>query len=139
VIFAYDFNRDKKLDLVTADYNNGQTGSVSILLGKGDGTFGTYTDYPAGAGPDGLAIGQFNGDNFADLAVANLIVDSMSILPGNGDGTFGSAVNFDTAEYPLGIAAGNFHANKKNEQDIVVTNDLSAEAIFFLNKSKGCK
>lgn len=138
VVLAYDFNRDHKLDLATANYNNGQAGSVSILLGNGDGTFQTNTDYSAGTGPDGLALGQFNGHKFVDLAVANLIGGNMSILPGNGDGTFGAAVNFTTEKYPLGIAAGNFHNNKKNEQDVVVTNDLSAAATFFLNKSKGC-
>jgi hypothetical protein len=139
VVMAYDFNRDKKLDLATVDYNNGQTGSVSILLGKGDGTFGTYTDFATGAGPDGLAIGRFNDDKFADLAVANLIGNSMSILPGNGDGTFGAPVSFDTPEYPLGMAAGQFKSKKKNEQDLIVTDDLAATATVFLNKSKGCK
>jgi hypothetical protein len=139
VVLAYDFNRDKKIDLATADYNNGQTGSVSILLGKGDGTFGTFTDYPAGAGPDGLAVGRFNGDKLPDLAVANLIGNTMSILPGNGDGTFGAPVNFDTPEYPLGIAAGQFKSKNKNQQDLVVTDDLATTATVFLNKSKGCK
>jgi hypothetical protein len=139
VVLAYDFNRDHKIDLATVDYNNGESGSVSILLGNGDGTFQTYTDYPVGTGPDGLALGRFNGDKYADLAVADLIGGTMSILPGNGDGTFGAAVNFNTEKYPLGVAAGNFHNNKKNEEDIVVTNDLSAAATFFLNKSKGCE
>jgi hypothetical protein len=139
VVLAYDFNGDGKLDLATANYNNGQTGSVSILLGNGDGTFGTYTDYTAGAGPDGLAIGRFNGDKFVDLAVADLIGNTMSILPGNGDGTFGAPVNFDTQKYPLGIAAGQFKGNNKKEQDLVVTEDLNASATVFLNKSKGCK
>ncbi len=139
VVMAYDFNGDKKLDLATVDYNNGETGSVSILLGNGDGTFGAFADYTTGTGPDGLAIGRFNGDKFADLAVANLIGNTMSILPGNGDGTFGAPVSFDTPEYPLGIAAGQFKSKNKNEQDLVVTSDLATAATVFLNKSKGCK
>lgn len=139
VVKAYDFNRDGKLDLATVDYNNGQPGSVSILLGNGDGTFGAFTDYPTGTGPDGLAIGRFNNDKFADLAVADLIGNTMSILPGNGDGTFGAPVNFNTPEYPLGIVAGQFHSPNKDEQDIIVTEDLNASATVFLNKSKGCR
>jgi hypothetical protein len=139
VVMAYDFNRDKKIDLATVDYNNGNTGSVSILLGNGDGTFGARKDYPTGTGPDGLAIGRFNGDKFADLAVANLIGNTMSILPGNGDGSFGAPVSFDTPKYPLGVAAGQFKSKNKNEQDLVVTDDLAATATVFLNKSKGCK
>jgi hypothetical protein len=139
VVLAYDFNRDGKLDLATVNYNNGQTGSVSILLGNGDGTFGTHTDFTTGTGPDGLAIGRFNGDKFVDLAVADLIGNTMSILPGNGDGTFGAPVNFDTPEYPLGIAAGQFKSKNKNEQDLIVTADLAKSATVFLNKSKGCE
>jgi hypothetical protein len=139
VVMAYDFNGDKKLDLATVDYNNGQTGSISILFGKGDGTFGSPSNYATGLGPDGMAIGRFNGDKYPDLAVANLIGDSMSILPGKGDGTFGAPVSFDTPQYPLGIAAGQFKSKNKDEQDLIVTEDLADSATAFLNKSKGCK
>jgi len=139
VILARDFNGDRKIDMATANYNNGQTGSVSILLGNGDGTFQAHKDYQVGAGPDGLAVGDFNGDKFADLAVANLIGNTMSILPGNGDGTFGAAVNFATGKYPLGVAVGEFHGNSRKKQDVIVTNDLSATATVFLNKSHACE
>ena len=133
VVVTGDFDRDGKIDLATANYNNGQTGSASVLLGNGDGTFKTHLDYPAGAGPDGLAVGNFNGDKFSDLAVANLIGNSISILPGNGDGTFGAPVDFTTGNFPLGIATGQFHGNGKKEQDLVVTNDLDQTATVFLN------
>src|SRR5437773_6767339 len=43
-----DFNRDGKPDLVVA---NQFSADVSVLLGKGDGTFQTAVNYPAGTGP----------------------------------------------------------------------------------------
>jgi hypothetical protein len=138
VVLAYDFNGDRKLDLATANYNNGQTGSVSILLGNGKGTFGTHTDYTAGTGPDGLAVGRFDGNKTVDLAVADLIGNTMSILPGNGDGTFGAPQNFATQKYPLGIAAGVFKGKNSRKEDVIVTNDLSAAANVFLNRTKAC-
>src|SRR6266852_8819161 len=43
-IVAGDFNRDGRLDLVTANEGDG---TVSVLLGNGDGTFQPKVDYPA--------------------------------------------------------------------------------------------
>lgn len=138
VVVAYDFNRDRRIDLATVNYNNGNTGSVSILLNGGKGKFPTHTEYTVGTGPDGLAVGKFNGDTFADLAVANLIGNTMSILAGNGDGTFGAHVDFTTGNFPLGMAVGQFHGNGAKKQDVIVTNDLDQTATVFLNKSRNC-
>jgi hypothetical protein len=44
---------------------------VSILLGKGDGTFGTAQNYAVGSNPYWVAVGDFNGDGSLDLAIAN--------------------------------------------------------------------
>ena len=46
-ITAGDFNRDGKLDLVTA---NRGSATVTILLGLGDGSFGPGTNFAVGAG-----------------------------------------------------------------------------------------
>ena len=42
----------------------------------------------AGAGPESLVTGDFNGDHKLDLAVPNPNSNNVSILLGNGDGTF---------------------------------------------------
>ncbi|CAK6553657.1 MAG: VCBS repeat-containing protein [Candidatus Midichloria mitochondrii] len=53
-----DFNRDGKLDVVSPSCN---TSSVSILLGKGDGTFQAATLYGIGKGnPWQVAVGDFS-------------------------------------------------------------------------------
>ena len=41
-----------------------------------------------GTGPYGVAVGDFNGDGHADLAVANTDSNTVSILLGNGSGGF---------------------------------------------------
>ena len=41
-----------------------------------------------------MAVGDFNGDGKADLAVANCLSNNVSVLLGNGDGTFQAAVNY---------------------------------------------
>jgi hypothetical protein len=45
------------LDLVTA---NDSSNSVTILLGKGDGSFDTANSFPVGDRPFSVAIGNFN-------------------------------------------------------------------------------
>jgi hypothetical protein len=75
-------------DLAVA-YQTG--GTVTMLLGKGDGTFTQGQVFPAGPSPLLLASGHFYGSKL-DLAVGGFDARSgtatLTILPGQGDGTF---------------------------------------------------
>jgi hypothetical protein len=61
--------------------------AVAILLGNGEGRFAGATSFPVGAGPDGVAIADLNGDGWGDLVTANGGPE-LSVLLGLGDGTF---------------------------------------------------
>ncbi|HVI08395.1 MAG TPA: FG-GAP-like repeat-containing protein [Candidatus Binatia bacterium] len=71
-----DFNGDGKLDAVVSNGCNqcNTAGSVSVLLGNGDGTLQAQKQFTVGNLPDGIATGHFagNGQGSADIAVANL-------------------------------------------------------------------
>jgi hypothetical protein len=41
-------------------------------VGNGDGTFQKKEDYAMGDAPISVAVADFNGDGFPDIAVANL-------------------------------------------------------------------
>jgi hypothetical protein len=121
-----DFNGDGKQDLAVANY---YSANVSVLLGKGDGTFLPAVNYAAGVGPDAVAVGDFNGDGKPDLAVANLGTypyysdSSVSVLLGNGDGTFQAAQNFPAGpagDSPRSVAVGDF--NGDDTPDLAVAN-----------------
>src|SRR5439155_4548775 len=118
-----EVNSDGKLDVVTA---NAYSDNVSVLLGRGDGTFQTAVNYNSGRYPQFVAIGDFNGDGKSDLAVANtgsypnFTDGSVSILLGNGDGTFQKAVNYDAGPYPASVAVGDF--NGDGNPDLAVAN-----------------
>ena len=57
---------------------NSNGNSVSLLLGKGDGTFGAKTDTPWASIREVIA-GDFDGDA-CGLAVANLLTEDVSVL-----------------------------------------------------------
>jgi hypothetical protein len=80
-----DFNGDGKLDLalLVAGSNN-----VGVYLGSGTGSFGSPTNYPAGANPIGLETADFNSDGKLDLVVSNYNADTVSVLLGSGTGAF---------------------------------------------------
>jgi hypothetical protein len=72
-----DVNGDGILDLV---YTNDDYGTVGILLGNGDGSFGLPNEYPAGSNAEGLAVADVNGDGALDVVVASDNSDSVAVL-----------------------------------------------------------
>ena len=83
-----DINGDGKADIVTADvgvsyssYDGSYSGSaVSVLLGRGDGTFAAGQDYTVGYAPRSVVLADFNGDGKLDIATANSGASSASVL-----------------------------------------------------------
>lgn len=134
---AADFNRDCKMDLATANLDSN---NVSVLIGNGDGTFQTPLNFPAGTQPFQMAAGEFNGDQFPDLAVANSGIafsdpGSVSILLGNGNGTFRPAINILTADAPVSIAVTDF--NHDTRADLAVVNFRSNSVSILLGQGNG--
>lgn len=81
-----DVNRDGRLDIVTANLG-GQ--ALSVLLGRGDGSFTNGFVFPTGGGgPVDLALGDFNGDGILDIALALAARESLTVLWGDGLGSF---------------------------------------------------
>jgi VCBS repeat protein/FG-GAP repeat protein len=135
-----DFNRDQKADLVVAhgDKNN-LAGTVSVLLGKGDGTFKARVEYEAGFQPYGVAVGDFNLDGKSDLAVANQGVSgfnhTVSLLLGNGDGTFQAHVDYQTGTQPYSVAVADFNLDGK--PDLAVASSESNAVSVLLGNGDG--
>jgi hypothetical protein len=89
-IAAGHFTADGRLDLAVT---NETQGTVSILLGNGDGTFTQAPGSPIAVGgqPSSLAVADFNRDGTEDLAVEGAPADDMTVLLGRGHGTFAQA------------------------------------------------
>ncbi|MYS07395.1 hypothetical protein GTW71_13340, partial [Streptomyces sp. SID6041] len=85
-----DFDGDGTPDLATSNTN---THNVSVVLGHGDGTFGTAAQFGLGGGtaPQSIATADLDGDGHLDLVTSNTSTGTLSVLPGDGDGGFGTA------------------------------------------------
>jgi hypothetical protein len=86
-ITVADFNGDGKQDLAVANSyslsgDSPPIGSVSVLLGNGNGTFQTASNYGTGPTPVALAQGDFTGLGTVDLATADF-GDGSGVYTGN--------------------------------------------------------
>ena len=132
-----DFNGDGKIDIVAANLggmisiNSPRPGSgATVMLGNGDGTFQPAVTYPAGNGPDAIAIGDFNGDGKPDLAVVSGGDNAISILAGNGNGTFQTAAAYAVGSSSMCVVPADINADGKVDLVVPAGNTL---AVLFGN------
>jgi len=86
-VAVQDFNRDGIPDLLLSDTFNGP-GSLTILLGNGDGTFNVANGSPTltNYGVSPVLVADFNGDGIPDIASAGGYY--LIVLLGDGHGGF---------------------------------------------------
>jgi Bacterial Ig-like domain (group 3)/FG-GAP-like repeat len=136
---AADFNGDGKTDLVLVNQcqstNNCSSGSVSVLLGKGNGTFKAAQNYASGGNlAIAAAVADVNGDGREDLLVGNqcevsenCIYGSVAILLGNGDGTFQIAHSYiSDGVFAASLDVADFNGDQK--PDVVVANECQTSS-----------
>jgi hypothetical protein len=132
-----DFDGDGRKDLAVA--NKGgigyDGGSVSVLLGNGNGTFKAAIKYATGDGPSSVTTGDFNGDGRTDLSVANNGSDNVSVLLGLGDGTFKARGEYAAGRDPNSVTAGDF--NGDGRADLAVANNGSDNVSVLLGNGDG--
>jgi len=135
-VTAADFNTDGFVDLVTAN-SVGSDDFVSLLLGNGDGTFGTPTIIRSGARPQAVISAFVNEDMRPDLVVANRFGRSLSVFFGNVDGTFGTA--FSGTDVPNGGPTNVYLAdvNLDSKLDALVTHYNSPAISMYLGTGTG--
>ena len=128
-----DFDQDTFPDLAFLHRFPAVPGTVSLVLGHGDGTFGPGTsDRSTGLDPRAILTEDFNLDGDLDLAVANFLSNSISILPGTDDVfQIGPAQDFSFFANPVALAAGDF--NNDCRPDLAVLTAGNGALSILLN------
>jgi large repetitive protein len=132
---AADLNGDGRADLVVADFGASSPSVVSVLLGRGDGTFLPAVAVPVGDYPYPITIGDFNGDGHLDIVTGNDGSNDLSLLLGHGDGTFAPEVRIPAGSTPYGVAAADF--NRDGHLDIASANFQSNDLTIVLGRGDG--
>ena len=120
-----DFNRDGNPDLAVAN-DSARFGSVSVLLGNGDGTFAAPVAYATAVQTAAVVAQDFNHDGKLDLAATAVQGNVVSVLLGNGNGTFQTHQDFAAGEQPYYLACADFNGDSK--LDLVVATSLRLQS-----------
>ena len=125
-----DFNADGKADVVTANGSSSSGGEASIILGNGAGGFGSpthirWTSPGFTTSATSVAVGDFNSDGKADVAVTDSSAFGGGIFTALNDGTgqFTSLQTINTPNTPSNIIATDINGDSKT--DLVFLNSIS--------------
>lgn len=128
-----DFNNDGVLDVATA---NEDDDTVSLLLGRGDGSFEAQQVFPVGDGPVALAAVDLDEDGNLDLVSANFsagFAGDISLLFGQGNGQFAPEARVTAGDGPIAVVG--FDVDGDGDQDLAVANATSLNVLVFQNQN----
>jgi len=125
-----DLNEDGIPDIVFANSNGPSEGALNVLLGTGGGNFANSLALIVGATPVSMAMGDFNGDHHADVALLHAGSNMITLLPGKGDGTFGPSSTIPLPASPVKILTCRHELRRLPRFDGDVLSEPSRKFLF---------
>ena len=115
---VHDLNGDGYLDIVASSLDSNR---ISVLLGKGDGTFAPPVPYRTGdVWPFEMVLTDFDGDGNPDIAVTGVKGITSSVLLGDGRGGLSGPSYFQIEGPSRWLTAADF--NRDGRMDIAIGN-----------------
>src|SRR2546425_27723 len=133
--------------LITASASPSSARSYSLPFNAPPATRATFPSqaYEIGGGSADVAVGDFNGDGFRDVATANRgVYDSrqggcvggdVSILLGHGDSTLAPQIHLATSHSPQSLVAADFNGDGKDDLAVAFTG--RGEVDIFISRGDG--
>lgn len=125
-----DFDGDGNLDLVSS---NTFDGTLSVVLGNGDGTFSAKRDYAVAAQLWTVTVGDLNGDGNQDVITGSW--QGIYVLYGAGDGTFSRPKALPSSAGATDLAVGD--ADQDGRADVFVVTDSDPSAVELIVGAPG--
>jgi|GEM_PF-4108323 len=127
-IVAGDFDLNGTVDLVVTN-RIATPGTISLLSGDGQGNFGAPSSFEVGSDatvnydPAAVVAGDFNGDHFLDVAVADNASSTVSVFLNNTTGGFDAAALLVVGLQPPALGLTDFTGDPQHPRlDLIVPN-----------------
>jgi phospholipase C len=124
-VLVSDFNRDGNPDVLIV---NSKNNTLTILPGRGTGTFATAVTLSLASAPSAVAAADFNGDGNMDIAVTSQTANTVTVYFGNGNSTFQAGVLYATGTGPASVAVGD--VNGDGILDLVTANSSGSVSVL---------
>jgi hypothetical protein len=117
-IYAEDMDGDGRVDVLTAN----QDGNVEILLGSGNGQFGSAYKVEVGQNLQSVVAADFNMDGEIDIAASDQDYNTVIVMTADGGGDYFKQKTFAVGARPVSIRSADF--NLDGVPDLAVANQL---------------
>ncbi len=116
-----DFNGDGRPDLVLSRSGLYTSPGVEVRLGNGSGAFSSSGTIVASETASSLAVGDFNGDGFTDIAGVGSSY-KVFVISGDGTGGFSAPTWMQVGSYTRQVFAGDINGDGRSDLVVVASN-----------------
>ena len=138
-IVAADVNNDGKVDLVMANWDNGNGNTLSVWTNSGSGLFVSNVTLNVGSGPRTVIAADINNDGKLDLICANYGFsgngNTLTVLTNNGNGIFGSNATYVVGSGSYSVTSADLNGDGK--LDLICANRGDNTLTILTNNGSG--